>query len=366
MKYITKNNKIIKAYTQKEIDEIINNYLFSVQGTDDKNQERKRLQDFLSLKILPDNPNSDDYLKEKGKLLKYFINQAKKNFTSLDNLYFTEPANFGNRMQMINNIMYYCEILGCKNIYLNPAHNWFIKNTVIIGKFNISVIEPSKINCDNINTFCLSLWCGFCLYPLNIRPEIRINLLKNEMLKNLPKINIDPKALYIHIRAGDIFTNSINPYLSQPPLCFYQKIIKENKFSKIYLIAKTNNNPVINRLLQEFPYIFFKQNSVEVDIAYLMLAYYLVGANSSMSLAALILNDNLREYWEYDINRFSEKFGHLHFDVYEYPRKFKIYKMKPSEKYKNEMFAWRKNPQQMKLMIDEKCFNNFFVVKPNL
>lgn len=122
----------------------------------------------------------------------------------------------------------------------------------------------------------------------------------------------------------------------------------------------------MDKLFNEFPNIIFKSNSVEVDIAYLIKAYNLVGSTSSMLHASLILNDNLKYLWEYDIYRFSEKFGHLHYDIYEYPRKFKIYKMKPSENYKNEFFTWKKTPEQLKLMIEEQCINNFIIINPNV
>lgn len=356
-----------KVYTKEEIDKIINNYLLPIPSKYDKNTESKKLHNYLSLKILPNDPNSEIYLEEKKILLGYFIKHARgKNFTSLDNIYLYEPANFGNRMQMINNIMYYCEILGCKNIYLNSQYNWFIKNTLTFYKYNISIVENSQINCKELNTFCINLWSGFCLNPLNIRPEIRINLLKNEINNNLPKINIDPEALYMHIRAGDIFSSYINEFFPQPPLCFYKKILHNFKFKNIYIIAKTNNNPVIDKLLNEFPNIIFKRNDVEIDIAYLINAYNLVGSVSTMLHSSIILNANLKLYWEYDIYRYSEKFCHLHYDIYEYPRKFLIYQMKPSENYKNEMFAWKKTPEQLQLMIEEKCNNDFSIIKPNV
>ena len=39
--------------------------------------------------------------------------------------------------------------------------------------------------------------------------------------------------------------------------------------------------------------------------------------------------------------------------------------MKPSENYKNEMFNWRNIPEQINLMVEEKCINNFQIIKPN-
>jgi len=57
---------------------------------------------------------------------------------------------FGNRMVMINNIMYFCEIFGWKNIYLNSEYKWYIKQ-FISDKFNISLISDSQVNCSDIN-----------------------------------------------------------------------------------------------------------------------------------------------------------------------------------------------------------------------
>ena len=254
----------------------------------------------------------------------------------------------------------------CKNIYLNPIHNWFIKNNVTTDKITIALVEQSQINCSGSTIFCISLWTGFCLYPMKIKPEIRINILKNEIHNNLPNIEIDPNALYIHIRSGDIFSSYINKFFPQPPLCFYQTILNNFKYEKIYIISKSDNNPVIGHLLKEFTNIIYKKNDLNVDLAFLMKAYNLVGSVSTMLHSSIILNNNLKNYWEYDIYRKSEKFSHLHYDVYEYERKFKIYKMKPSENYKNEMFSWKKSKSKLDLMIQEKCANNFTIINPNI
>ena len=38
--------------------------------------------------------------------------------------------------------------------------------------------------------------------------------------------------------------------------------------------------------------------------------------------------------------------------------------MIPSDNYKNEMFVWSNDPLKIKLMIEEKCNNNFKKIKP--
>jgi len=38
------------------------------------------------------------------------------------------------------------------------------------------------------------------------KPQIRIQYIKEELLRNLPDVKTEPNDLYIHLRGGDIFT----------------------------------------------------------------------------------------------------------------------------------------------------------------
>ena len=219
-------------------------------------------------------------------------------------------------MIMLNNIIYYCEILGIKNIFLNPDYDWYIKNKIISDKINITIIPISQINCNNDKILCISLVDGFLFNPIVIKPEIRITILKNEIKRNLPNIKVDQNDLFIHIRSGNIFNDLIIAYYAQPPLCFYQKILYNFKFKNIYIISENNNNPVINKLIDEFPNIIFNYNNVKKDISYLIKAYNLVGSVSSFLLTSIKFNDNLKRYWEYDIYKIHQKILHLHHDFF--------------------------------------------------
>ena len=349
---------------RKKINDIINKYLITKPSKyqKEKKNERKNLKKLLSLKILPKDSNDTLYFELRSKLLEEFNKYGKKYFKEIKTIFLTDIANFGNTMIMLNNIIYYCEVLGCKNIFLNSLsynNSWFIKHQINIGKINIDLKLESEINCKENDTFCFSLWEEFCLYPIVVTSEIRINLIKNEIHRNLPKIEVYQDELFIFIRSGDIFENCVHHYYPQPPLCFYLKILYNFKYRKVHIISKSNNNPVINALLEKFPKIIFKKNELKEDLAYLMNAYNLVGATSSMVLASIILNENLKIYWEYNIYRYSQKYIHLHFDIYKYPNHFIIYKMEPSEQYQNEFFVWKKTDKQLKLMLEEKCSNNF-------
>ena len=102
------------------------------------------------------------------------------------------------------------------------------------------------------------------------------------------------------------------------------------------------------------------------DLAYLSNAYNLVVSISSFVITIIKFNDNLKKFWEYDIYKNSGKFIFLHHDFYDFPRNYIIYKMKPSENYKNEMFVWLIKKSQLQIMIDEKCIYNFSIIYPNI
>ena len=53
----------------------------------------------------------------------------------------------------------------------------------------------------------------------------RLKILRQEIINNIPKFVTNHDEIIIKIRSGDIFINDTNPVYSQPPLCFYEKII---------------------------------------------------------------------------------------------------------------------------------------------
>ena len=139
-------------------------------------------------------------------------------------------------------------------------------------------------------------------------------------MRNIPKYKANPNDLFIYIRSGDIFIKGINRLYSQPPLCFYKKIIDNNKYEKIYIISKNRNNPVINKLLKQYHNIKHYQNNLQTDIGLLVSAYSIVGAVSTFINVIIRLNDNLRFYYDYSIDSLLAKINHFHYLFYQLPR----------------------------------------------
>ena len=119
-------------------------------------------------------------------------------------------------------------------------------------------------------------------------------------IRNLNKINAYKDDLYIHVRSSDIFFN--------------------NKFNKVYLIAQDKNNPIIEKMLKEFSNVIFIQNRLKEDISYLINAYNIVASISSFLNSIIQLNYNLKNLFDYNIYKISEKILSYHYDLFQFPR----------------------------------------------
>ena len=333
--------------------EFINNYFSIFKNKNDSTvlTEYKFAKEYLSLKVMIKG-NSSLNLQTKEKLIQKLSEQTKKNFSLVKNVFMTDGLNFGNLIVSFNNLIYYCEILGIKNIYLNSKINWFIKNDIITDKIHISFISKNLINCNSYETYCG--WIYNFFYPQVVKSERRSLILKDEIKKNLPSVSVNKNDLYIYIRSGDSFKIGGNGY-PQAPYCFYQKIISKFKFNNIYLISQDNKSPIIQKLFKDYPKIKYNINSKETDIALLMNAYNLVSAVSSFSLATITFNDNLLNLFEYELYRLGSAIIHFHYDIDKLDKKFNIYRMKPSEEYFVREFNWENTREQRKLLFEEKC-----------
>ena len=93
-------------------------------------------------------------LETKEKLKNELKRRTKKDFNLIKNIFIVKTNFFGNEIISFNNLIYYCEIFGIKNIYLNSKINWLIKNDINTDKIHISIISPTKINCNLEDTLC--------------------------------------------------------------------------------------------------------------------------------------------------------------------------------------------------------------------
>ena len=292
--------------------------------------------------INTNNMKKQDELRDK--LLQELSRLKNQTISKIDIFFISFSLNFGNSLVAINNAIFYCEVIRCNKIILNSLNSkrrWLLRNPINIEKLNITIIQDFNINCSDNNIFCFyeSSWDIF--FPKIIFSQLRTDLIKKEILRNLPEVNIEKDSLYIHIRSGDIFQEVPHGYYAQPPLCFYESIINNNKFSNIYIVSMDNS------------------------ISLLCHAFNLAISASSFALSAIKLNENLVNVWEFDIIRLSEKLLFLHHHIFKLSRQFKIHTMQPSDNYLSKMFSWKRSYEQIKLMLEDNCPFDFINEKQN-
>ena len=348
---IFKGSKILKT-------QLLSDY-FSRVSMEERNASNENilLDNYLNLS---DSNEPKEKSKIKNQFLNYFSQLKNKTVNKVETIFLDEIGNFGNNLININNMISYCEIIGCHSIIINSPKS-LLSHTVYIEKLNIKIIPGSQVNCEDEFTVCHVQFFD----QKFVHSQVRLHYLREEIIRNIPKVNSDPNALYINLRGGDIFTVSIHPHYSQPPLCFYEKIINNNKFKNIYIISNDRGNVVLDALMNKYNNIVFNHDNYQTDLALLINASNVVASVSSFFYTAIKFNENLKQLWEYDINKLIEKFVWLHHHIYKFDIKYKIYTMKPSDIYFDKMFNWRNSQNQLKLMIEDKCPYDFVLKNPN-
>lgn len=131
--------------------------------------------------------------------------------------------------------------------------------------------------------------------------------------------------LIIHIRSGDIFdkTDDFNKnidsdtfrWFMQPPYSFYENIINENNYKNIFILSETDNNPIIQKLMNNYKNIYFNKNDINTDFKILLNCKNLVSSTSDFVLSAVYLSNvkniiySSRDYYFYYIqHKFNIKY----------------------------------------------------------
>jgi len=327
------------------------------------NEVRLYLNQYSNIKPLD---SQISLLKEfKKKILKLIMKKKINRRTNdIKSLFINVNFQFGNLIIFLNKIFFYCEIIGCEYIILSKNKFWFINNTINI-KYKNMTIKKGKYT-KSKNSFALNYrpWRIYQRNILNIQIPIKVHFLKSQIINNLPVVITNRDELYIHVRSGDIFTNYIHSNYAQPPFCFYSNILKKFRFRKVLIISKDSFNPIIPKLLKKFPQLKQAKNSLKDDVSILINAYNIVCSISSFLIAILQLNSRFEFVWDYNIYKITEKMLHFHFDFNKFPHNnFTIFRMEPSLIYQKKMYKWKNTKSQLKLMLKEKCLNEFTIIK---
>ena len=262
-------------------------------------------------------------------------------------------------MKLIDKAISCCEILGCKKIILNKKNIWFIKKKISHRMYKMAFEIKNENNIEYSNVIIDNTTFFFYYYFKYLKIEHKLELIRNEIINNLPKLPINKKDLFIYIRSGDIFIKP-HKYYRQSPLCFYKTILDNYEFRNVYLIAENKNNPVIDHLLYLYPKIIFQKNSLANDLSYLINSYNLVrGGVSTFIFSSILLNHNLKILFEFIFQK-NKSLNKIKIKNMYNTANFKHFIMYSSDKYLKEMKIWKNSKPQLDLMINDNCSNSQF------
>lgn len=179
-----------------------------------------------------------------------------------------------------------------------PKHVYFKQNCIDLNKYDLNNnknIEKKKKFNDIF--FSRDKICQKYNLSKSIFENNKINI--GEIIKSLitlteyEKLDITVNDLIIHIRSGDVYNSNPHPGWVQPPLNFYENIIKEKDWRKIILICEDDKSPIIKPLLNKYNNIIFRIQPLQQDIIYIIQSKNICFGMGSFVPSLLLLNSNL-------------------------------------------------------------------------
>lgn len=250
------------------------------------------------------------------------------------NLIIAKAYRFGNFVAQITHALHIALFYNY-NLIL-PKHMFFNSTYIVI---NESVtLENEKIYDKDGNNF-------FNAHKIQNIDSALFNLNGDRVLSILKGIfNINKESalgiddLVIHIRSGDLFCEGwVHPNYVTPPLSYYKNIINANKYDNIYLIAEDRLNPCINKLLELYPKIKFKIQSLKDDITLILRATNIVTSYGTFIPGILRFSDNIKNIYSPDYREIRVPGCITH--------------ITQLSEYRTLMGPWKNTPEQIKIMM---------------
>lgn len=236
-----------------------------------------------------------------------------------------------------------------------------VTNALHIGLYyNINVIIPKhyffntmyiKINDDinmNINNLVnLTTENNFFSIPndnihrkcIEINYEETLRLLKKIILYPKTKTTLNDNDLIIHIRSGDIFKEGPHKSYISCPYSYYDQILKNNSFENIYLVSENKLNPIIDKLLKNYPNIIFKIRTLDEDISMVLESRNVVMDFGCFIPELLKVSNNIRKLYT-SLNIYLNKYI-----------KIEIIKIDLGD-YRKIMYPWCNTKTQREYMLN--------------
>jgi len=153
-------------------------------------------------------------------------------------------------------------------------------------------------------------------YSEPIEPNVEMrNSVKRVVRRLFPGLetreDITGNDLVIHVRSGDIYFRERVGNWGQPPVAYYEKIIREEQWSRVFVVCEDNESPVLLPIAALCDSLgiehFFQSGTLAEDLALLASATNLVVGRGTFAPAIVLLNMALEKVFFFE-DRFDSKF----------------------------------------------------------
>ena len=209
----------------------------------------------------------------------------------------------GNNINQIINLLVYANYLKM-NVKIKKLRNFINKKKII---YYPKKIEKKYLFDENNNFLCSNVKINNIEYNFNIKEITFYESIRNELLnifsiKRKDIINFPQKTLIIYIRSGDLFPQTqkkVHSKYISAPYYYYDYILKKykNKYRKYILVAEDNNNPVIKKLLKNYPNIKWNKNTLIEDLKIILGSCHIVSCVGTFIKSLSWLNTNMKKIY---------------------------------------------------------------------
>ena len=274
----------------------------------------------------------------------------------IDALVIVDKARFANAIIKLANAYNLAIRYQVSAIY-HPGFD-FLADDFQVGDLKITAGLPSSKNILKSGFFYNKSLYG--LSPPTLSKYRIIRVFASHLKLALPgKQPTQNNELFVHIRSGDIFKENPPHYLyGQPPLSFYKKIIKLEKWNRINLVYEDDLNPVIKRLIEfvrsvNIPLRIHSGSLIE-DVEVLCRAKNLIIGRGHFIYPVLCLSKNIERVFCFE----ADLRNHWQMDQADIRFLTVIDKL---GRYKNDVLTyWRNSVEQRNLMLTYSEDNLFF------
>jgi len=188
--------------------------------------------------------------------------------------------------------------------------------------------------------------------PIEPGPETRTVAKQavRELFSGLqPRGDLSDSTLAIHVRSGDIYFRERVGNWGQPPVAYYERIIREGRWERVLVVCEDKESPVlrpIEALCDDLGIKhIFQSTTLAEDLAVLVGAKNLVVGRGTFAPAVVLLNPVLERIFFFE-DRFDSKFLDQSTKV--------IRVVDQAGDYRENVLQgkWVNSPAQRQLMVD--------------